>query len=202
MGRDASLGTATLQATRSTKVKPRAGAAVDCPFAQVCELPQIKRRKTAAYSEPLELRAAAKWYPIRWQNTAFRTACGATSQSSMSSRTVPLSIPGASSITDYIAKLDPGADARQVIRDVEAFPTPSIFNEWTVDLLICGHMSDAVLRHWCGLMAWQASPVRPRSCRFLGRKSALLNPTCRHVEIMWLMGRFSGEVANYDVTAS
>lgn len=134
-------------------------------FAEVCKLPQIKLLKTTAYSENPALRAAARHGvvvsdPLEEHYFQNRLQYG---QPILYADPEPYlyQVPGHLPIADYIAKLDAGADASRVIRDVEALsPLRPIFNKWIMDPLIRGHMPNAALKHWCDLIGLAGGPVR------------------------------------------
>lgn len=143
-----------------------AGSALSpASFTEVCELPQIKLLKTTAYSENPALRAAARngvvvSDPLEEHYFQNRLEHG---QPILYADPEPYlyQVPGHLPIADYIAKLDAGADAAQVIRDFEALShLRPLFNKWVMDPLIRGHMPNAALKYWCELIGMAGGPVR------------------------------------------
>ena len=143
-----------------------AGSALSpAAFTEVCELPQIKLLKTTAYSENAALRVAARngvvvSDPLEAHYFQNRLEYG---QPILYADPEPYlyQVPGHRPIADYIAKLDAGTDAAQVIRDFEGLShLRPLFNKWIMDPLIRGHMPNAALKYWCELIGMAGGPVR------------------------------------------
>ncbi|WP_042315576.1 dihydrodipicolinate synthase family protein [Paraburkholderia terrae] len=134
-------------------------------FAKVCEIPQVTMLKSTAYRENLQLRAAARngvvvSDPLEEHYLRNRLDHG---QRILYADPEPYlyQVPGYRPIADYVAKLDAGLDAGEVMHEHEALsPLRSVFNKWVMDPLISGHMPNAALKHWCELIGLAGGPVR------------------------------------------